>query len=211
MLSSTAISFQYPGSNIKLQFPDVLLQDGQHAMILGKSGSGKTTLLHMLAGLLTPTQGEVIIDGHRLKDFTPVQLDHFRGQKIGIIFQQSFFIQAINLTENLAWAQRLAGRTVDLNRIAELLKRLQIDHHRNHLPSKLSVGEQQRASIARAMINKPSVIFADEPTSALDDQNAEQVIQLLNEQAEQEKAALIIVTHDSRIKSHFNHQIILEA
>lgn len=209
VLLSSAIVYTYPGSAQKMRFPDISLPDGQHAMILGRSGSGKTTLLHILAGLLTPTEGDVVMDGQSFKNLSSVQLDHFRGQKIGIVFQQSFFIQAITLSENLAWAQRLAGRAVDYARIDTLLSRLQIANHKDHLPSKMSIGEQQRASIARAIVNKPSVIFADEPTSALDDFNASHVIQLLSEQAEQEKAALVIVTHDARIKSHFNHQIIL--
>jgi putative ABC transport system ATP-binding protein len=210
VLSSNHIVFRYPGSK-ELIFPDISLSDHEHCLILGRSGSGKTTLLHILAGLLKPASGMVHLDGQNIFALSAAALDHFRGQKIGIIFQQSFFIHAVSLTENLFWTQRLAGKQTDPQRIQDLLKRLNIDHHKDHLPSRLSIGEQQRASIARALVNKPSIILADEPTSALDDTNAEQVIRLLKEQAAQEGSSLIIVTHDARVKSHFDHHIILQA
>lgn len=207
MLSSTNVSFQYPDTGF--HFPDVKVEDKGHCLVLGKSGTGKTTFLHLLAGLLTPKTGEISIDGQVLRQLSSSQLDQYRGKKIGIIFQKSYFIQAISVLENLAWSQHLAGNTIDSDRIFTLLKRLGVEHHAYHRPSSLSIGEQQRVSIARALINKPSVILADEPTSALDDENAEQVIHLLEEQAALENAALIIVTHDARIKSHFDQQILL--
>lgn len=207
MLSSTNISFQYPGTNF--QFPDVNVEDKGHCLILGRSGTGKTTFLHLLAGLLTPKTGEISVDGQVLKSLSSSRLDQFRGKKIGIIFQRSYFIQAISVLENLVWSQYLAGNQINRDRIRTLLKRLGVEHHADHLPSRLSIGEQQRVSIARALINKPSVVLADEPTSALDDSNAEEVIHLLEEQASIENAALIIVTHDARIKSHFDQQILL--
>lgn len=194
-----------------MKFPDIRLADHEHCLILGRSGSGKTTLLHILAGLLKPAAGDVCLDDQHIFSLSATALDHYRGQKIGIIFQQSLFIHAVSLTENLMWAQRLAGKHTDPQRIQDLLKRLNIDHHRDHLPSRLSIGEQQRASIARALVNKPSIILADEPTSALDDSNAEQVIHLLKEQAAQEGSSLIIVTHDARVKSHVDQHIILAA
>lgn len=207
MLSSTNISFQYP--NTGFRFPDVRVADKGHCLVLGKSGTGKTTFLHLLAGLLTPKTGEISVDGQVLKQLSASQLDQFRGKKIGIVFQKSYFIQAVTVIENLEWSQHLAGYPIDRDRIIALLTRLGVDHHAHHRPSALSIGEQQRVSIARALINKPSVILADEPTSALDDENAEEVIHLLEEQASLENAALIIVTHDARIKSHFDQQILL--
>lgn len=126
-----------------------------------------------------------------------------------MIFQQAFFMNAISVFENLAWAMHLAGNKIDENRIHSLLTRLNIGPHASHLPSRLSIGEQQRASIARALVNKPAIILADEPTSALDDHHTEQVIELLQEQTHLEGASLIIVTHDARIKKHFSNQITL--
>ncbi|HNR08423.1 MAG TPA: ATP-binding cassette domain-containing protein [Saprospiraceae bacterium] len=194
-----------------MQFPDIHVQDKGHCLILGKSGTGKTTLLHLLAGLLPLQTGEIKIDDQWVKSLGASQLDRFRGKKIGIVFQKSIFIEAISVMENLAWAQHLAGNPVDHGRILLLLKRLGVEHQAHRLPYRLSIGEQQRVSIARALVNKPSVILADEPTSALDDQNADAVIRLLEEQADLESAALILVTHDARIKSHFEQQIILAA
>jgi ABC-type lipoprotein export system ATPase subunit len=192
-----------------MAFPDISLPGGDHLAILGSSGSGKTTLLHILSGLLKPSAGSIHIHGESLYDLSPSKLDRFRGQSIGLIFQQAYFIQSISVEENLAWAQHLAGKKTDRNRIHLLLERLHIDHHRHHLASQLSVGEQQRASIARALVNKPAIIFADEPTSALDDPNAQAVIQLLQEQAKQDQASLVVVTHDGRIKPFFTDQIQL--
>lgn len=208
MLSSANITFKYPGTS-GFQFPDVQVADKGHCLVLGKSGTGKTTFLHLLAGLLTPATGQIAIDGQVLSQLSATRLDQYRGKKIGIVFQKSFFIQSVSVMENLSWSQYLAGYPTDQERIMNLLQRLGVQQHAHHLPSNLSIGEQQRVSIARALINKPSVILADEPTSALDDYHAEEVIHLLEEQADLESAALIIVTHDARIKSHFDQQIHL--
>lgn len=208
MLESKNLSYTYSGRP-GISFPDISLANTQHGLIVGHSGAGKTTLLHILAGLLRPTKGTVVIDEQDIYKLSPVALDLYRGQKIGLIFQQPYFIQSISVSENLAWAQQFSGKQPDYDRIESLLTRLQIIHHKNHLPARMSVGEQQRASIARALINKPSIILADEPTSALDDTNATEVVQLLREQAQQDGASLIIVTHDARIKQHFHHQITL--
>ncbi|MEO5582804.1 MAG: ATP-binding cassette domain-containing protein [Saprospiraceae bacterium] len=208
MLTSENVSFKYSGRDL-IDFPDLKLDNNAHCLILGKSGIGKTTLLHILAGLLKPTSGSVLIDDQNIYNFTSAGLDFFRGQHIGLIFQKPYFIQSINVSKNLAWAQQLSGKKPEFKRIDELLNRLQIQKHKNHLPSRLSAGEQQRASIARALVNKPSIILADEPTSSLDDENAMAVVNLLREQAEQDGASLIIVTHDVRIKEQFQHQISL--
>ncbi len=208
MLSTNQLEYEYPG-RIKIRFPDINLNDGQHSLIIGKSGSGKTTLLYILAGLLKPTNGVVTIDNQDLYQLSASKLDAFRGSKIAVIFQQPIFIQAVSVFENLSWAQRLAGTEVNKNRIQELLHRLQIDQHAHHIPSRLSVGEQQRASIARALVNKPTIVLADEPTSALDDSNAHEVIELLHEQAKRENSSLLVVTHDARVKSLFDQQITI--
>ncbi len=208
MLVSQNISYTYPKREA-ISYPDIRLSDQQDLLILGHSGSGKTTLLHILAGLLKPIHGEVHIDDQAIYTLSASELDQYRGKKIGMIFQQAFFMNAISVFENLAWAMHLAGNKIDENRIHSLLTRLNIGPHASHLPSRLSIGEQQRASIARALVNKPAIILADEPTSALDDHHTEQVIELLQEQTHLEGASLIIVTHDARIKKHFSNQITL--
>ncbi len=208
MLETQNLKFNYT-ANDYLEFPDISCNAGEHWLLLGQSGSGKTTLLHLLAGLRMPKNGSVILDKTVLNELSASQLDRFRGKHIGIVFQQSHFVRSLTVLDNLALAQRLAGSKVNLDRIHSILKQLNIAHKLNSKPEKLSVGEQQRVAIARALINQPSVILADEPTSALDDVNTDKVIQLLKEQAAAVDAILLIVTHDNRLKTKFDKQILL--
>ncbi|MEO1514455.1 MAG: ATP-binding cassette domain-containing protein [Bacteroidota bacterium] len=208
MLKTTNLGFSYDGNNF-LHFPDVDCQRGEHWLLLGQSGCGKTTLLHLLGGLRTPQKGIVEVDGQVLNKLSAAALDRFRGQKIGIVFQQAHFLKALTVKENLALAQQLAGQAVSEKRIKEMLERLRIDHKLNEYTNNLSQGEQQRLAIARALVNRPLVILADEPTSALDDVNCEEVVQLLEQQAGEENASLVIVTHDGRLKERFEKRIIL--
>ncbi|MEM9819569.1 MAG: ATP-binding cassette domain-containing protein [Bacteroidota bacterium] len=210
MLQTKDLQYTYSGSQA-LYFPDIDCQKGEQCLLLGQSGSGKTTLLHLLGGLRKVERGEVIVAGKDLKKLGAGQLDRFRGQHIGIIFQQSHFVRALRVKENLALAQSLAGRPTDVRRIQQLLERLNIGHKLNARTDSLSLGEQQRVAIARALVNKPSIILADEPTSALDDYNCEEVIRLLETQAKEEQATLLIVTHDGRLKDRFERKILLDA
>ncbi len=190
-------------------FPEIHCQKGEHWLLLGSSGSGKTTLMHLLAGLRTPTTGEVRIGDTVVSTLSHAALDKFRGQQIGIVFQQSHFIEALNVEENLALAQKLAGRNIDRDKIHILIERLGMLHKLKSKIQRLSQGEQQRIAIARALVNGPAVILADEPTSSLDDQNTREVIVLLEEQAQLANATLLLVTHDARLKNYFPKQIVL--
>ncbi len=209
MLHAQDLSYTYTGGE-PLQFPDIRCEKGEHHLLLGQSGSGKTTLLHLLGGLLTPSSGQVIVNGTDLGGLSGSQLDRFRGQTIGIVFQTAHFVASLSVSENLLLAQRLAGLPSDPVRVRTLLEQLSLGHKYEKSVGNLSVGEQQRVAIARALINRPAVILADEPTSALDDENSERVIQLLEEQAAAVDATLLIVTHDNRLKDHFANRIILE-
>ena len=208
MLRSKDITYSY-GSQSTLQFPDIDISKGQHTLILGQSGCGKSTLLHVLAGIRTPQSGEVQIDDQKVTSLTSTQLDEFRGQRIGIVFQNSYFIRALTVQENLLIAQKLAGVPENIEQVDQLLSRLNLAEKKNRLTSNLSVGEQQRVAIARALVNGPKIILADEPTSALDDENTEAVIDLLMEQADAHGATLIVVTHDKRLKDRFPNRIEL--
>lgn len=209
MLQTNNLSYAYNRST-ELTFPNINCQRGEHCLLLGASGCGKTTLLHLLGGLLSPKAGTVQVNDTILGQLSTAQLDKFRGKEIGIIFQQSHFVRALTVEENLLLAQQLAGVQPNKTRIRELLERLNIVHKLRAKTSNLSQGEQQRVAIARAIVNQPAVILADEPTSALDDQNTEQVIQLLTEQAEAVNATLLVVTHDNRLKGRFAQQILLQ-
>jgi len=208
MLKTSEISHIYKGTQ-RFTFPEIKCEESSSLLILGKSGVGKTTLLHILGGMLKPLSGNVSINGTSIYKLRGNKLDKFRGQNIGIVFQKPHFVQSLNAEENLLLAQKMAGNTVDINAGQELLKQLNLDHRTKSLSYKMSQGEQQRLSIARAIINKPGLILADEPTSALDDENCKKVVELLEHQSEQLKAALVIVTHDSRLKQYFNNHIEL--
>ena len=177
--------------------------------MLGKSGIGKTTLLHLMAGILRPKAGKVVVEGQELSILSNTKLDRFRGQHVGLIYQRPHFVHSLNLKENLFLVQYLAGKKKDLNRVKEVLGQLDIAAQMNNSPRNLSQGQQQRASIAMAMLNKPAVILADEPTSSLDDENCMKVIRLLKDQSAEVGASLIVITHDSRLKVEFKNSLTL--
>lgn len=208
MIKTQNLSFQYD-SEKPISFPDIKCDSGEMMLVLGQSGVGKTTLLHLLSGLIRAKGGSVTIAGQDLSKLSDKKLDHFRGQHIGVIFQKFHFIKSLNVLENLTIAQKLAGKPIDENRCIELLENLQIGHKVSSKINELSQGETQRVAIARALVNNPAVILADEPTSALDDTNCQAVLDLLSTQAKQSGAALVIVTHDTRLKDMIDNKITI--
>ncbi len=208
MLSTKNLSHSYKGTQA-FNFPDLLCQPSETLLVIGQSGVGKSTLLHILAGILIPTKGEVLINDTSLYKQKTNALDTFRGQNIGMIFQKPHFVQAVSAVENLFLAQTMANKAKDTKRVHTLLDQLNISNRATAKTYQMSQGEQQRLSIARALVNNPKLILADEPTSALDDSNCNEVIQLLKHQAEAVNAALVIVTHDSRLKDIFPNQLEL--
>jgi ABC-type lipoprotein export system ATPase subunit len=213
MIAACDLKFSY-SETTSLEFPDFKCQNGNKLLLIGNSGSGKTTLLHLLCGLIRPDSGSMQVAGLDLNTLGDRELDKFRGRELGIVFQQSHFVQSLTVAENLALPTMLTGSNITAEelkvRTHELLDRLGIGHKFNSYPKDLSVGEQQRASIARALVHKPSVVFADEPTSALDDKSTESVIRLLEEETEKVGASLIIVTHDSRLKNRYKDRVELQ-
>lgn len=193
----------------KFSFPDLNCQGSETLLILGESGVGKTTLLHILGGILKPSGGEVLIDNQSIFKQKGNKLDSFRGQNIGLVFQKPHFISSVSAEENLWLAQTMAGLQKNKQTTDAVLEQLNIAARKSAKTKSMSQGELQRLSIARAIINKPKVILADEPTSALDDKNCDEVIKLLTQQASEVGAALIIVTHDNRLKELFSNQVIL--
>lgn len=208
MISTKNIRFSYTKDQ-EFIFPDLYCEAGNTILITGDSGKGKTTYLHILAGLLKPSKGEINIDETNLKVLSEKEMDAFRGKNIGVVFQKSYFIAALTVLENLEMASWLATGKKHTKRAKKLLQQLDIENQSSKLPSQLSIGQQQRVSIARALMNEPKVLLADEPTSSLDDKNAEKVIELLTSLSKEYQAALLIVTHDGRIKEKFINKITL--
>lgn len=165
--------------------------------------------MHILGGLLTPQEGEVLIGDTSLYSLAGAQRDRFRGQHIGIVFQRTHLIRSLSVMQNLQLTAKLAGRKVDKATIQDLLERLKIDQRAKAKPEELSQGELQRAGIARALVTQPQWILADEPTASLDDDNCESVMTLLEEAAATYNAGLIVVTHDNRLKDRFTNTIAL--
>lgn len=209
LLTLENVNHEYPGGET-LYFPSVRVAKGQHTLLLGDSGTGKSTMLHILTGLLKPTVGRVVIDGQDLYMLSARKLDKYRGRNIGIVFQNAHLIDTLDLYGNMRIAQEFAGARHDPDRIHEVLGRLGLDEHAHKYPRKLSRGQLQRAAIARAVVNSPSLLVADEPTASLDDRNTNRVMELLFQQAEQHGATLILATHDNRIKDRFAYTYILD-
>lgn len=204
MISIKSVSHTYNGAQ-QITFKDWEINNGEQWLLLGQSGSGKTTLLHILTGILKPTQGEVNIDETSIYQLSSKALDQFRGRKIGIIFQKPHLIKSLTIAENLTLAQSFAKLPEDLNRVDEVLTSLGIADKKAAYPSELSQGQLQRVCIARAVINKPTLLIADEPTSSLDDQNAAAVLELLMQQSGINQATLVVATHDKRVKDAFTN------
>jgi putative ABC transport system ATP-binding protein len=208
MLSTTELSFYY-NNDTTFSFPNIKLENNEHLLILGASGIGKTTLLHLLAGILSPKNGKIIINKEDISLLNAKKLDTFRGKNIGLIFQNTLAISSLTVYENLE-ARLFFSKVPNKNEaINEILEQLGLTQLKNKKPNTLSTGQLQRLGIALGVIHKPSIIFADEPTSSLDDENCKLVIDLLKNQAKKSNANLIIITHDQRIKSSFDNTLVL--
>ena len=192
-----------------LQIRYWMAEQGEHWLVLGPSGSGKTTLLHILAGFLKPSFGEVIVAGNALGKLKTAQLGRFRGRHIGIVLQRLHLVGSLTVAENLRLAQYFSGLGENLSRVNEVLEDLGMRHKADAYPHELSFGQAQRVAVARAVVNRPTVLLADEPTSNLDDEHCMQTLDLLEAQARACSATLMIATHDQRIRARFKNQFML--
>jgi putative ABC transport system ATP-binding protein len=208
MLKWTDISYAYPNS-AEISFPNAAIEKGTENLIIGPSGCGKSTLMNIIAGLIQPDKGSVVLDNEDIYSLGLAQRDKFRGQKMGIIFQSSHFMQSLTLKENMRLSQKLGKAQKGHAEIDRVLEMVGLEKHMKKKLSEMSVGEQQRASIARAVLSEPSVILADEPTSALDDQNCIAVLNLLRSVAQEYNSSLLIITHDQRLKGEVESKIEL--
>lgn len=181
------------------RLPDLDLAAGRTMALTGASGSGKTTALLALAGIRAPKTGRVQVGGESLWTLPAAKRDRLRGLRIGLVFQTFHLIDAVSVEDNLRLAARCAGAHADAKHIDDLLHGLDIAGLRHRRADRLSQGQAQRVAVARALVNRPSVVLADEPSSSLDDGNARAMLELLSAAARGHGAALLIASHDRRV------------
>jgi putative ABC transport system ATP-binding protein len=190
------------GSRRVLELPRLELATEASCAVAGPSGSGKSTLLAILAGILVPSSGAVLLDGEELYPQGRARPDRWRGARIGLVPQRLHLIASLDALANVRLAQQLAGRDAPQEAI-ELLGELGLGARLHALPESLSRGEQQRVAVARAVVNRPRLLLADEPTSSLDDANALAAAELLAGTAQRHGALLVVATHDARVLGRF--------
>ena len=188
---------------------NLLIPAGQFVAIMGASGSGKSTLLGLLAGLDSPSEGEVLIDGEEISRLPEDKLAEVRGRKLGFVFQSFQLIPTLTALENVLLPHELNGSGDGRPAATELLQSVGLGDRVHHYPIQLSGGEQQRVALARAFILKPPIIFADEPTGNLDSENGSHVLDLLLSRNRTSAATLVLVTHDPQVSAHADRRIVL--
>lgn len=188
---------------------DISIEKGEFTAIVGPSGSGKSTLLHLLAGLDKPSAGQVFINDTDIYSMGEKELSRFRRRNIGFIFQFFNLIPILSVEENIKLPLLMDGKKVDEVYINEIMETLDIKNRKTHLPGEISGGQQQRTSIARALANKPSIIFADEPTGNLDSKNSNEVLDLLTMSIKKYNQTLVMITHDPNIAARADRIITI--
>lgn len=188
------------------------INKGESLAIIGRSGSGKSTLMHLLAGLDTPTTGEVIYSDKSIGSMNESELANFRNEEIGFVFQQFFIQPELTVLENVELPLKIKGiPSAQRKEIAlKALEEVGLIDKKNNRGTDLSGGQKQRVCIARALVNEPTVIFADEPTGNLDSENGEKIIDLLFNLNKSKNITLVIVTHDSELAEMCNRQLVVK-
>ena len=192
-----------------LKNANLKINKGEFVAIIGPSGSGKSTLLHIMAGLETPTNGDVIIDNINISSLDEKKRSALRKEKLGLIFQSYNLIPVLTVEENIK-LPTINIKNKDEAYINELMELLGIKDRRMYLPNQLSGGQQQRVAIARALVNKPSIVFADEPTGNLDTKTESDVLSLLKESQKKYNQTIIMITHNIDITKYADRVIEIE-
>jgi len=188
--------------------------DGEQVALVGTSGSGKTTLLHLIAGILAPDSGRISFTANgegpvNIATLPEAQRDIFRGRHIGYIFQTHHLLPGFTALENVLLGMSFTGRKHDPAWATHLLREVGLADRLNYKPAKLSVGQQQRVAVARALANRPQLVLADEPTGALDANNAQQVLELIRKLCSEVRASLLLVCHDPQITAQLPRAVTL--
>jgi ABC-type lipoprotein export system ATPase subunit len=193
-----------------LDIPHFEVPDGQQMVLEGRSGCGKTTLLHVIAGISTPDSGSVMIDKLDITRLAEAGRDRFRAMNLGYVFQTFKLLPAFSALENVQLGMSFAAGRYDSARARQLLERVGLGKRLSHRPSTMSVGEQQRVAVARALANRPKLLLADEPTANVDSANQQGIIDLIRETCADEKISLILVTHTPEVSRQFDRVERLE-
>lgn len=179
------------------------IKTGEQVALVGSSGGGKTTLLNIIAGITSADSGEVLIAGTNISRLSEAARDRFRAERIGYVFQTFNLLPAFTALENVLLGMSFGGQRADRTRAAKLLERVGLGHRLHHKPAQMSVGEQQRTSVARALVNTPRLLLADEPTANVDVANQQTVLELLRDSCKEHNVSLLLVTHATEVASQF--------
>jgi ABC-type lipoprotein export system ATPase subunit len=198
-------SYREPdGSRLEiLDIPRLEVARGEQVVIRGRSGGGKTTLLNAISGLSTVDSGRIAINGTDVTRIPEVGRDRFRARNLGIVFQTFNLLAGFSALENVLLGMTFTGQRRDTQRAKDLLGRVGLSHRLSHKPAALSVGEQQRVAVARALVNRPVLLLADEPTANIDPAHQQQVVDLLRQVCTDENVAMLLVTHADEVANQF--------
>jgi putative ABC transport system ATP-binding protein len=210
-LEKISKAFPAPYKELKVfENIDLEIKDGDMLIIFGKSGAGKSTLLSLIGGMDIPTSGKVIVDGVDLSNLKPDELAKLRKEKIGYIFQSFNLLGNLKAIDNITLPIILdENKHKKINRIMELAAEIGIKDRLGHLPGELSLGEQQRVAILRAMINSPTIILADEPTAHLDNENSSKIIEIFKKLNREQGITIVLVTDHEGVASNFEQRFTL--
>jgi putative ABC transport system ATP-binding protein len=190
--------------------PRLSISEGEQVVLRGESGGGKTTLLHLISGIVGADSGSIKLDGMELTKFSETGRDRIRAAKMGYVFQTFNLLPAFTALENVKLGMTFARKKMNLERAKELIERVGLADRMHYLPSQMSVGQQQRVAVARALANKPRLLLADEPTANVDPANQDRIIELIQEVCREDNVAILMVTHSDEISSRFGRVERLE-
>jgi ABC-type lipoprotein export system ATPase subunit len=212
-LENVRKSYREPDGHLLpiLNVPRFSVDRGEQMVLVGPSGCGKTTLLHVIAGISRADSGVIRIDGIDIAQLSEAARDRFRAARIGYIFQTFNLLPGFTALENVMLGMTFARGRKDRSRAEGLIERVGLAQRASHKPTALSVGEQQRVAVARALANRPSLILADEPTANVDRANQQHIVALIRETCREERVALVLVTHSSEVSDQFDRVDRLEA
>ena len=206
-------SFRQPdGKTVEiLDIPHYSVDQGEQAVLIGPSGGGKTTLLHIVAGITRPDDGQVTVNGVDIYGFSESGRDRLRAKTIGYVFQTFNLLPAFTALENVELGMAFSGERHSGRQARKMLERVGLAHRLSSYPRTLSVGEQQRVAVARALANSPKLLLADEPTANVDPSNQQQVVDLIRQSCEEDRIAMVLVTHSMEVADQFERVDPLES